>query len=151
MFDQMKSVPSRHMRCRITANFRATAILAFLEPIRFTSLSPPGLDLPRFYYFHRRVRSSLSGWLRSRNGKEVKELETLVDYAAFRIMISARSLDSEIKHEKTLSARNDGPRPRASPHAPIGWKISTHRQLLDDISTNHTQETECDRLHILRH
>ena len=100
------------MRCRITANFRATAILAFLEPIRFTSLSPPGLDLPRFYYFHPRVRSSLSGWLRSRNGKEVKELETLVDYAAFRIMISARSLDSEIKHKKNVISTKRRPAAR---------------------------------------
>ncbi len=38
LLDQMKSVPSRHMRCRMTASFRATAILAFLKPMRFHSL-----------------------------------------------------------------------------------------------------------------
>ena len=37
LLDQMKSVPSRHMRCRMTASFRATAILAFLKPMRFHS------------------------------------------------------------------------------------------------------------------
>src|SRR3712207_6897830 len=32
-FDQRNSVPSRHMRWRMTANFRATATVAFLWPI----------------------------------------------------------------------------------------------------------------------
>ena len=36
--DQIKSVPSRHMRSGMTASFRATATLAFLKPMRFHSL-----------------------------------------------------------------------------------------------------------------
>ncbi len=38
--DQMKSVPSRHMRCRMTANFRASSTLAFLKPTRFRRGAP---------------------------------------------------------------------------------------------------------------
>jgi hypothetical protein len=31
-FDQLNSVPSIHMRCRMTASLRATATLAFRSP-----------------------------------------------------------------------------------------------------------------------
>ena len=44
-FDHWKSVSSRHMRCRMTASFRATAILAFLKPMRFHSLWPQAFSL----------------------------------------------------------------------------------------------------------
>ncbi len=36
--DHWKSVPSRHMRWRMTASFLATATLAFLNPMRLDSL-----------------------------------------------------------------------------------------------------------------
>src|ERR1700730_5224786 len=37
-FDQLNSVPSIHMRCRITASLRATATLALRSPLRLASL-----------------------------------------------------------------------------------------------------------------
>src|SRR5208283_147386 len=40
LVDQLNSVPSIHMRCRITASFRATATLALRSPFRLTSLVP---------------------------------------------------------------------------------------------------------------
>src|ERR1700676_1634840 len=36
--DQLNSVPSIHMRCRMTASFRATATLALRRPFRLVSL-----------------------------------------------------------------------------------------------------------------
>src|SRR6201989_1908570 len=43
LFDQLNSVPSTHMRCRMTASLRATATLALRSPLRLTSFTPPGL------------------------------------------------------------------------------------------------------------
>src|SRR3954466_15174837 len=36
---KMNSLPSTHMRCRITASLRASATLAFFMPARLTSLA----------------------------------------------------------------------------------------------------------------
>src|SRR5438445_563488 len=41
--DQLNSVPSTHMRCRMTASLRATATLALRSPLRLASLIPPRL------------------------------------------------------------------------------------------------------------
>ena len=38
--DQLNSVPSTHMRCRMTASLRATATLALRSPLRLASLIP---------------------------------------------------------------------------------------------------------------
>src|SRR5579863_7836958 len=38
--DQLNSVPSIHMRCRMTASFRATATLALQRPFRLVSFAP---------------------------------------------------------------------------------------------------------------
>src|ERR1700722_16140719 len=38
--DQLNSVPSIHMRCRMTASLRATATLALRSPLRLASLAP---------------------------------------------------------------------------------------------------------------
>src|SRR6185437_804582 len=40
LFDQLNSVPSTHMRCRMTASLRATATLALRSPLRLVSLVP---------------------------------------------------------------------------------------------------------------
>src|SRR5215475_13057070 len=47
-FDQLNSVPSIHMRCRMTANLRATATLAFRSPFRLASLIPPAFSADHF-------------------------------------------------------------------------------------------------------
>src|SRR3954449_647940 len=39
-FDQLNSVPSIHMRCKMTASLRATATLALRSPLRLASLTP---------------------------------------------------------------------------------------------------------------
>src|SRR5258708_35265280 len=39
-FDQLNSVRSIHMRCRMTASLRATATVAFRRPLRLASLIP---------------------------------------------------------------------------------------------------------------
>src|SRR5215468_1391837 len=39
-FDQLNSVPSTHIRCRMTASLRATATVAFRSPLRLASLIP---------------------------------------------------------------------------------------------------------------
>ena len=39
-FDQLNSVRSIHMRCRMTASLRATATVAFRSPLRLVSLIP---------------------------------------------------------------------------------------------------------------
>lgn len=44
-FDHQNSVPSVTMHVRITASLRATAMRAFLKPIRFASLMPHALRL----------------------------------------------------------------------------------------------------------
>jgi hypothetical protein len=55
LLDHWKSVPSHHMRCKITASFRATATLAFFKPPRFASLSPQALSE---HHFGTRVNST---------------------------------------------------------------------------------------------
>jgi hypothetical protein len=40
-FDQLNSVRSIHIRCRMTASLRATATVAFRSPLRLASLIPP--------------------------------------------------------------------------------------------------------------
>src|SRR5215813_15337267 len=47
-FDQENSVPSTHMRCKITASLRATATLAFLSPLRLAIRRPQALSADHF-------------------------------------------------------------------------------------------------------
>src|SRR6185436_1555835 len=46
--DHLNSLPSIHIRCRITASFRATATLALRSPLRFASLTPQALSADHF-------------------------------------------------------------------------------------------------------
>jgi hypothetical protein len=46
--DHLNSVPSIHIRCRMTASFRATATLALRSPIRFASGIPQALSVDHF-------------------------------------------------------------------------------------------------------
>src|SRR4029450_13377377 len=46
--DHLKSVPSIHIRCRMTASFRATATLALRSPLRFASRMPQALSADHF-------------------------------------------------------------------------------------------------------
>jgi hypothetical protein len=39
--DQLNSVPSTHMRCRMTASLRATATVAFRSPLRLKASPSP--------------------------------------------------------------------------------------------------------------
>src|SRR5262249_20680984 len=55
--DQLHSVPSTHMRCRMTASFRATATLALRSPLRFASRMPHALSAD---HFATRVSSTLA-------------------------------------------------------------------------------------------
>src|SRR5208282_6446443 len=48
LVDQLNSVPSIHMRCRITASLRATATLALRSPFRLTSLVPQAFNVDHF-------------------------------------------------------------------------------------------------------
>src|ERR1700746_3914761 len=48
LFDQVNSVLSIHMRCRITASLRATATLALRSPFRLASLVPQALSADHF-------------------------------------------------------------------------------------------------------
>jgi hypothetical protein len=45
---QLNSVPSIHMRCRMTASLRATATLAFRSPFRLASLIPQAFSADHF-------------------------------------------------------------------------------------------------------
>ena len=47
-FDQLNSVPSIHMRCRMTASLRATATLALRSPLRLASLVPQAFTANHF-------------------------------------------------------------------------------------------------------
>src|SRR5258708_18195348 len=47
-FDQVNSVPSTHIRCRMTASLRATATLAFRSPLRLASLIPQAFSADHF-------------------------------------------------------------------------------------------------------
>ena len=47
-FDHLNSVPSIHIRCRMTASFRATATLALRSPLRFASRMPQALSADHF-------------------------------------------------------------------------------------------------------
>src|SRR5262245_24893157 len=55
--DQLNSVPSIHIRCRITASFRATATRALLRLLRFAMRMPQAL---RADHFPTRVNSTLA-------------------------------------------------------------------------------------------
>src|ERR1700745_1064693 len=55
LFDQLNSVPSTHMRCRMTASLRATATLALRSPLRLVSLVPQAFSPD---HFGTRVRST---------------------------------------------------------------------------------------------
>src|SRR5260370_11969463 len=55
--DQLNLVPSIHIRCRMTASFRATATLALRSPLRFASLMPQALSAD---HFATRVSSTLA-------------------------------------------------------------------------------------------
>src|SRR5262245_61372331 len=55
--DQLNSVPSIHIRCRMTASFRATATLALRSPLRFASRMPQALSAD---HFATRVSSTLA-------------------------------------------------------------------------------------------
>src|SRR5271163_2253935 len=46
--DQLNSVPSIHLRCRMTASFRATATLALRRPFRLVSLAPQAFSPDHF-------------------------------------------------------------------------------------------------------
>src|SRR5262249_56030416 len=48
LFDQVNSVPSIHMRCRITASLRATATLALRSPFRLANLMPQAFNTDHF-------------------------------------------------------------------------------------------------------
>src|SRR5205814_5174445 len=56
-FDQLNSVPSIHMRCRMTASLRATATLALRSPFRLASLIPQAFSAD---HFGTRVSSTLA-------------------------------------------------------------------------------------------
>src|SRR5262252_2692866 len=56
-FDQLNSVRSIHMRCRMTASLRATATLAFRSPVRLASLIPQAFSAD---HFGTRVSSTLA-------------------------------------------------------------------------------------------
>src|SRR5439155_12162281 len=47
-FDQLNSVPSIHMRCRMTASLRATATVALRSPFRLASLIPQAFNADHF-------------------------------------------------------------------------------------------------------
>jgi hypothetical protein len=47
-FDQLNSVWSIHMRCRMTASLRATATVAFRSPFRLASLIPQAFNADHF-------------------------------------------------------------------------------------------------------
>jgi hypothetical protein len=55
--DHLNSVPSIHIRCRMTASFRATATLALRSPLRFASRMPQALSAD---HFATRVSSTLA-------------------------------------------------------------------------------------------
>src|SRR5262249_39056 len=55
--DQLNSLPSIHIRCRMTASFRATATLALRSPLRFASLTPQAFSTD---HFATRVSSTLA-------------------------------------------------------------------------------------------
>jgi hypothetical protein len=46
--DQLNSVPSIHMRCRMTASLRATATFALRSPLRLASLIPHAFRADHF-------------------------------------------------------------------------------------------------------
>src|SRR5271165_3041033 len=46
--DHLNSVPSTHIRCRMTASFLATATLALRSPLRLASLIPQALSADHF-------------------------------------------------------------------------------------------------------
>jgi hypothetical protein len=46
--DQLNSVPSIHMRCRMTASLRATATFALRSPLRLASLIPHAFRVDHF-------------------------------------------------------------------------------------------------------
>src|ERR1043166_5521711 len=46
--DQLNSVPSSHMRCRMTASLRATATLALRSPLCLASLIPQAFTVDHF-------------------------------------------------------------------------------------------------------
>src|SRR5579863_9272545 len=48
LVDQLNSVPSIHMRCRMTASFRATATLALRRPFRLVSFAPQAFSPDHF-------------------------------------------------------------------------------------------------------
>src|SRR6185436_19502636 len=56
--DHLNSVRSIHIRCRMTASFRATATLALRSPLRFASLMPQALSAD---HFSMRVSSTFGG------------------------------------------------------------------------------------------
>src|SRR6266404_1268786 len=63
--DQLNSVPSTHMRCRMTASLRATGTLALRSPLRLASLIPQAFSAD---HFGTRVSSTLAasnGYVRS--------------------------------------------------------------------------------------
>jgi hypothetical protein len=55
--DHLNSVPSIHIRCRMTASLRATATFALRNPLRFASLTPQALSAD---HFATRVSSTLA-------------------------------------------------------------------------------------------
>src|SRR6201987_4365869 len=55
--DHLKAVPSIHIRCRMTASFRATATLALRTPVRLASRMPQALSAD---HFATRVSSTLA-------------------------------------------------------------------------------------------
>src|SRR5262249_60917587 len=55
--DQLNSVPSTHIRCRMTASLRATATLALRSPLRLASLTPHAFSVD---HFGTRVSSTLA-------------------------------------------------------------------------------------------
>ena len=57
LVDQLNSVPSIHIRCRMTASFRATATLALLRLLRLATRMPQAL---RADHFETRVNNTLA-------------------------------------------------------------------------------------------
>src|SRR5260221_1356010 len=77
--DQLNSVPSTHMRCRMTASLRATATLALRSPLRLASLIPQAFSAD---HFGTRVSSTLAASNRYVRSKASPHFEIRPDQSA---------------------------------------------------------------------
>src|SRR6516225_5243598 len=60
--DHLNSVPSIHIRCRMTASFRATATLALRSPLRFASRMPQALSVEDYQVALATFRAACERW-----------------------------------------------------------------------------------------